>query len=80
MNEFGDQLPATTTYKVGYYYGKQSAKRWLMTQEDLDLMYKSLSGKKEIMLWCEACTQLDEEHDERGSKHKSSSPTEPLSK
>ena len=36
MDELKDQLPETTDYRVGYFYGKQSGKRWLITQEDVD--------------------------------------------
>ena len=41
MEEFKDKLPETTDFKVGYFYGKQSAKRWIVIQEDLDAMYKT---------------------------------------
>ena len=41
IDEFGDQLPETMDYQIGYFHGKQSAKRWIMTQEDLNLMYES---------------------------------------
>ena len=36
MEEFKDELPETTDFKVGYFYGKrqQSAKCWIVTQED----------------------------------------------
>ena len=49
MEEFSDQLPETMDYQVGYFHGKQSAKR---SQEDLNLMYES---KKENILLC-TCT------------------------
>ena len=52
MDEFKDQLPESTDFKVGYFHGKQSAKRWLITQEDIDLMYES--GKTKLLLWADA--------------------------
>ena len=52
MEEFKDELPETTDFKVGYFYGKQSAKRWIVTQEDLDAMYKI--GKDKLLLWADA--------------------------
>ena len=52
MEEFKDELPETTDFKVGYFYGKQSAKRWIVTQEDLDAMYKT--GKDKLLLWADA--------------------------
>lgn len=42
--EFKDELPETTDFKVGYFYGKQSAKRWIAIKEHLNLMYE---GRKD---------------------------------
>ena len=36
MEEFKDKLPETTDFKVGYFYGEQSTKHWIVTQEDLN--------------------------------------------
>ena len=58
MDEFGNDVPATTNFNVGYFSGRQSAKRWIMTREDLDLMYKN--KKKDILLRCDACKQPNE--------------------
>ena len=55
MDEFSDQLPEMTEFQVGYFHGKQSAKRWIMTREDLNLMYES--GKEKILLWADAHVQ-----------------------
>ena len=52
MQEFKDELPETTDFNVGYFYGKQSAKRWIVTQEDLDAMYKT--EKDKFLLWADA--------------------------
>ena len=51
MEEFKDEIPETTDFKVRYFYGKQSAKRWIVTQEDLDAMYKT--GKDKLLLWAD---------------------------
>ena len=39
MKEFEEQVPATTHFLVGYFVGRQSTKKWLVTQEDLAAMY-----------------------------------------
>lgn len=36
MDELGILLPETIDFKVGYFYGKQSTKYWLMCQKDLE--------------------------------------------
>ena len=77
MDEFGNDVPATTNFNVGYFSGRQSAKRWIMTREDLDLMYKN---KKDILLWCDACKQPNEKDcSPTGSKPAATS-NEPTSK
>ena len=54
MEEFKDELPETTDFKVGYFYGKQSAKRWIVTQEDSDAMYET--GKEAFVMGrCSCC-------------------------
>ena len=45
MDELSEQLPETMDFQVGYFHGKQSAKRWIMTQEDLNIMYESKKEK-----------------------------------
>ena len=45
MDEFSDQLPETLDFQIGYYHGKQSPKRWIITQEDLNLMYECKKEK-----------------------------------
>ena len=52
MEKFKDDLSETTDFKVGYFCGKQSAKCWIVTQEDLNAMYET--GKDKIMLWADA--------------------------
>jgi len=43
MNELQDEVPAPTTrLSLGYYEaGKQSTKKWLVKQEDLNAMYRT---------------------------------------
>ena len=54
MDEFGELVPATTDFQIGYFCGKQSMKYWIMCQEDLDMMNDSLQkGKPNILLWCD---------------------------
>ena len=77
MDEFGDQLPETTDFQVGYFHGKQSAKRWIITQEDLNLMYES--KKEKILLWADARhTRVQSPNtsgsSSRGQKRKSADP------
>ena len=49
-------------FKVGYFFGKQSTKYWLMCQEDIETMNKNLTKSKgSFMLWCDARDQQPEE-------------------
>ena len=78
MDTFPDQVPPTMEFQIGYFAGKQSAKYWLMCQEDLELMYKSVHGKKSVLLWCDARDNSEVEHGESSvkcRKRKSSSPS-----
>ena len=52
---FGNLVPETIDFKVGYFFGKQSTKYWLMCQEDIETMNKNLTKSKgSFMLWCDA--------------------------
>ena len=58
MDEFGNLVPETIDFKVGYFFGKQSTKYWLMYQEDIETMNKNLTKSKgSFMLWCDARDQ-----------------------
>ncbi len=70
MEEFEDELPETTDFKVGYFYGKQFAKRWIVTQEDLNAMYKT--GKDKILLWADALVTASDGNTLIGQKRKCS--------
>ena len=39
IDEIGDQVPEKVDFNVGYYEGKQQAKIWLVSKEDLEMMY-----------------------------------------
>ena len=56
MEEFEDQVPDTTKFSLGYMEGKQSTKRWICTEGDLNAMYTAYacSPQREIMLWCDS--------------------------
>ena len=60
MEEFKSQVPATTSFSMGYFAGRPSAKYWIYTEEDLASMY-SKSITQEIMLWCDGRNVTDSE-------------------
>ncbi len=60
MEEFKGQVPATTSFSMGYFAGRPSAKYWIYTEEDLTSMY-SKSTTHEIMLWCDGRNITDSE-------------------
>ena len=45
-------MPNTIDFSVGFYEGRQSKKRWVYCQDDLDAMYSDRNGG-ELTLWCE---------------------------
>jgi len=61
MEKFGEQVPETINFGIGYFEaGKQSKKRWLCCREDLEAMYSCHSKGDEIILWCESrSTQIN---------------------
>ena len=79
MEEFEDQVPPTTRFSVGYFEGRQSTKKWLVSQDDLTAMYSSLkkSGKTDVYLWCDG---YSEEADESSRKCKRDDSLGPQSK
>lgn len=42
----------TPTLSVGYFEGRNHSKKWLIAEQDLEIMYKKCS--RELSLWCEA--------------------------
>lgn len=81
ISEFGDQLPETDDFGVGYFIGKQSSKHWLVTKKDLASMYASLpKGKTSILLWCDGRSHHNCDTSEelgKSQKRKSSVDTNP---
>ena len=55
IDEFNEHVPSSRTFQMGYFEGKQSRKHWLVTQEDINTMYSTLSLN--IVLWCDARSQ-----------------------
>lgn len=61
---FGEQVPNTITFNVGYYEGQQHSKIWLCSSRDLEAMYhKYPTG--EITLWCDSCSDEGTGHSKR---------------
>ena len=48
MDEFGSLLPPKTEFQLGYFFGKQSTKFWLMCQEDLYTMNECVENLKVV--------------------------------
>ena len=70
MDEFDTQVPDTPTFQVGYFFGKQSSKHCLVSQDDLNSMYKSIK-KGSILLWCDKRSfQLQSSESRKGQKRK----------
>ena len=63
-HEFGDAVPDEGEFNVGFFEGKQHAKKWLVTSQDLDAMYAYFEGKPCLNLWCDGEDQ-EEESDEK---------------
>ena len=64
MEKLGNHVPETINFNVGYFEGKQSKKRWLCCQEDLESMYRTHKNGDEITLWCEAKTNKRKKDDD----------------
>ena len=61
MDEFGEHVPNTRDFAVGYFDGSQQAKTWLVTSDDLQTMYKKHSKGGNISLWCDGWPSADVE-------------------
>lgn len=79
MEEFESLVPSNTHFSVGYFEGRHSAKKWLMSRDDLIAMYShlNLSGKTSMCLWCDGCSR---ESDGNSRKRKRDSSPAPPSK
>ena len=52
IEKFGEQVPNSISFNVGYYEGQQHSKIWLCSQKDLETMYQKYPSG-EIVLWCD---------------------------
>ena len=77
MDDFKDFIPSTPDFQVGYIEGS-SKQHWIISREDLDMMYESARGKGEVLLWCDKKTEIP--HDNQSRKRKSSETCAPSSK
>ena len=68
-HEFGDAVPDEGEYNLGYFEGKQHTKKWLVTCQDLDIMYNYFIGKPCINLWCDGRV-LEEDDEEMVARKK----------
>ena len=67
IENFNDQVPSSVTFDVGFQDGQKHSKMWIVTNDDLKLMYdKYPSG--EITLWCEGRSEKDSDVSERGRR------------
>ena len=63
-------------FDIGYFEGKNSTKRWLVSSEDLTQMYSKQKSGQEIALWCDLDSIVTEpspkrKHNESSSSHSS---------
>jgi len=54
VEEFQKLVLLTLEFHLGYYLGNRSTKYWVMSEDDLAVIYKSLDhdGKNSVLLWC----------------------------
>jgi hypothetical protein len=58
-HEFEGCVPDEGIFNIGYFKGKQHTKKWLVSNQDLDVMYAYFHGKSCISLWCDGKEQDD---------------------
>jgi hypothetical protein len=51
--ELGDIIPDEGDFNVGYFEGRQHTKKWLMTRQDIYVMYTHFLGKTCVSVWCD---------------------------
>ena len=54
MESFSDFVPSDVNFHVGYFEGKASAKKWIVSSEDCNAMYDAHGPGDEITIWCDA--------------------------
>ena len=59
VESFPEDLPDNLNFQVGYFQGKQGAKRWIVEPRDLEKMYTVFKNGTEIHLWCDGKPQPD---------------------
>ena len=69
--ELDEALPDEgSDYSIGYFEGRHQTKRWIVSTEDLEVMYQ-LYKKGEIFLWCDGREEAVDKHsDEEMAKRK----------
>ena len=60
-HELEEDIPDNGDYSLGYFEGKQQKKKWLISQSDLQAIYR---GKTQISLWCDGKDLADVSSDE----------------
>ena len=55
---------------MGYFEGKKQAKKWLVSNQDLEAMYHHFQGKPYIFLWCDWKESDDGSDDKKTSRKK----------
>ena len=65
-HEFGDVVPDEGEFNLGYFEGKQHTKKWLVTSQDLEAIYR----ENHVFIYGEGKEQ-EESDEERITKKKS---------
>ena len=60
VESFPQDLSDDLNFQVGYYMGKNGAKRWIIESRDLESMYSAFKKGSEIHLWCESKREPDD--------------------
>ena len=72
IEKFGEQVPQTITFDVGYFEGSQHSKIWLYSASDLEAMYQKYPSG-ELTLWCDGYS----EEETRGKRKRDDSNSGP---
>lgn len=77
MEEFENIVPPTTHFSVGYFAGRQSIKKWLVSKDDVTAMYSEMKrvGKCDVCLWCEGYDENESENLRKRKRESSPGPT-----
>ncbi len=69
-HEFDDEIPEEGDYNLGYFEGKKQAKKWLVSNQDLEAMYDHFQLKPCISLWCDGRDPGDGSDEEKTARKK----------